>query len=133
MGIWMACLLAIGGNHSATVLIAAGGTATQVVQAEIGLLFVILGGYHLGQVSRTSLLGVRTPWTLTSDLAWNRCQRLAGSILVTMGIAVVGLALLGDSRLLVGSAAAGAGLFVITVMTYSYRVAKLDTQRQPAQ
>src|SRR5436305_10587790 len=46
-GVWMACLLAVGGNHAATILPAAGAAPTTVVQIEIGLLFVIFGGYHL--------------------------------------------------------------------------------------
>src|SRR5207253_9414250 len=35
-GVWMACMLAVGGNHAATVLTAAGAGPTTVVQIEIG-------------------------------------------------------------------------------------------------
>ncbi len=128
-GVWMTCMLAVGGNHGVTVLTAAGAAATTVVQTEIGLLLVILGAYHLGTVRRTSLLGVRTPWTQTSELSWTRSQQLAGQIFVILGLAVVGLALHGNGMLLMATVISGMGAFVIALMTYSYQVWKLDPQR----
>jgi uncharacterized membrane protein len=129
-GVWMACMLAVGGNHAATVLTAAGAAPTTVVQIEIGLLFVILGAYHLGTVSRTSLLGVRTPWTLSSELAWDRTQQLAGRIFVAMGLIVVALALQGNATLLFGGFVSASGGLVVALMAYSYWLWKIDPQRQ---
>jgi uncharacterized membrane protein len=128
-GVWLACMLAVGGNHAATILPAAGAAPTTVVQIEIGLLFVIFGAYHLGTVSRTSLLGVRTPWNLSSELAWDRSQQLAGQIFVAMGLVLVALALLGNAMLVLGGFVSASGGCVIALMAYSYWLWKIDPQR----
>ena len=132
-GVWMTCMLAVGGNHGVTVLTAAGAGPTHVVQTEIGMLLVILGSYHLGSVSRTSLLGVRTPWTLASELAWDRSQQLAGQLIVVMGLSVVVLALHGNGTLLMGTFVSSIGAFVVAVSMYSYYLWKMDPQRETAQ
>ena len=129
-GVWLACMLAVGGNHAATILPAAGATAGTIVQIEIGLLFVILGSYHLGTVSRSSLLGVRTPWTLSSELAWDRSQQLAGGLFVAMGLQLVALALIATPVVVLGAFLSASGGFVAAVMVYSYWLWKSDPQRQ---
>ncbi|HZT09275.1 MAG TPA: SdpI family protein [Chloroflexota bacterium] len=132
-GIWVTCLLAISGNHAVTVLMAAGAAPAMVVQTEIGILFIILGSYHLGNVQRTSLLGVRTPWTLASDLAWTRSQHMAGRALIAMGLSVVFLALYGNELLLMGGFVGWVGVFLAGVMAYSYRLWRLDPRRRVAE
>jgi len=56
----------------------------------LGGLFMIIGNF-LGKVRSNFIFGLRTPWTLSSDLAWNKAHRLAGRLFVVGGalIAVV--------------------------------------------
>ncbi len=61
-----------------------------VVGLAVGGLFVVLGNV-LGKVRSNFIFGVRTPWTLTSDLAWNRTHRLVGRLFVVLGLAVLDL------------------------------------------
>lgn len=58
----------------------------------VGALFVALG-LLLPRVRKNPVLGVRTPWTLTSDENWARTHRLAGYTMVGGGIvgAVAGI------------------------------------------
>jgi uncharacterized membrane protein len=57
----------------------------------IGLsLFFIFMGNIMGKFRRNFLIGIRTPWTLTSDLSWDKTHRLVGRLFVLSG--VVGLA-----------------------------------------
>jgi uncharacterized membrane protein len=54
-----------------------------------GLLFVALGNY-LPRVRPNWFLGVRTPWTLSSDAVWRDTHRLAGWTFVAAGLLTAG-------------------------------------------
>lgn len=56
----------------------------------LGLLFIFIG-YLLRQAKRNFFIGIRTPWTLSSDTVWNKTHQL-GSVLFMISGA---LALLG--------------------------------------
>ncbi|MFC5971135.1 SdpI family protein [Halomarina salina] len=68
---------------------------TQVVLAGVALLFYYVG-VLLGHAERNWFVGVRTPWTLSSDEVWARTHRLAGRLFkLTALVSLVGL-LVGD-------------------------------------
>ena len=56
----------------------------------IGLLFLFIG-YMLRKAKRNFFIGIRTPWTLSSDMVWNKTHQL-GSILfmVSGAFAIIG-------------------------------------------
>jgi uncharacterized membrane protein len=92
------------------------------------VIIAVLGNY-LGAVRSNFFFGVRTPWTLSSELAWERTNRLAGRLLVPLGL-IVALMALADWAL--------AGLVTLIVLlvasmavtvVYSYRVWRDDPQR----
>ncbi len=56
----------------------------RVIPIGVGLLFLVIGNY-LGQVEPNWFLGVRTPWTLSSDRVWRKTNRTAGWLMVTAG------------------------------------------------
>ncbi len=58
------------------------------VPAIIGLLFIGLGNY-MGKIKKNFFIGIRTPWTLSSDEVWLRTHRLGGKIFFYGGILVV--------------------------------------------
>jgi uncharacterized membrane protein len=58
---------------------------TQPVFVLMGFFYVALG-LILPRIRRNPLIGVRTPWTLTSDENWARTQRFAGYAMVVGGI-----------------------------------------------
>lgn len=55
-----------------------------VVFLAISVLFMFLGNY-LGKLRRNFWAGIRTPWTLTSDIVWERTHRLGGWLFVLVG------------------------------------------------
>lgn len=57
----------------------------QAVSLAIGGLFVVLGA-AMGRIRRNWFVGIRTPWTLTSDVAWARTHRLAGWLFGALGV-----------------------------------------------
>ena len=79
--------------HTVTVTVASGLeiNATTVVAAAIGVLFVVTGNY-MGKIRSNFSFGVRTPWTLSSELSWNKTNRLAGKFLMALGLLTLILA-----------------------------------------
>jgi uncharacterized membrane protein len=70
----------------------------------MGAMFVAIG-LVMPRVKRNPLIGVRTPWTLTSDENWARTQRVGGYAMVASGLAAAlfGVAL-GDAGVVVALA-----------------------------
>ena len=92
------------------------------------VIVAVLGNY-LGAVRSNFFFGVRTPWTLSSELSWERTNRLAGRLLVPLGLIVALMAL-------AGWALAGLATFIVLLVAsmavavvYSYRVWRDDPQR----
>ncbi|HKV59218.1 MAG TPA: SdpI family protein [Ktedonobacteraceae bacterium] len=59
---------------------------TLVVCLAISVLFMFLGNY-LGKLRRNFWAGIRTPWTLTNAVVWERTHRLGGWLFVAVGFA----------------------------------------------
>jgi len=58
-----------------------------------GGLIMVLGNY-LGRVRPNWFVGVRTPWTLSSETVWRKTHRTAGWLFVLAGAAIAGSAFL---------------------------------------
>jgi immunity protein, SdpI family len=65
----------------------------------IGLLFVVIGNY-LTRVEPNWFVGIRTPWTLSSDTVWRKTHRTGGWLMVVGGLALATGAFLPHSALL---------------------------------
>lgn len=50
----------------------------------IGILFIVLGNY-LPKVRSNFFLGIRTPWTLSSEIVWNKTHRIGGYLFMIIG------------------------------------------------
>ena len=58
---------------------------TTVVMLAISLLFIFIGNY-MGKIRRNFWMGIRTPWTLTNTVVWERTHRLGGWLFVAVGL-----------------------------------------------
>ncbi len=56
-----------------------------VVILAISILFIFMGNY-MGKLRRNFWAGIRTPWTLSSDVVWERTHRLGGWLFVIGGL-----------------------------------------------
>lgn len=54
----------------------------------IGILFILLGNY-MSQIKSNFFMGIRTPWTLSSDTVWQKTHLLGGYTFVIGGILFV--------------------------------------------
>jgi uncharacterized membrane protein len=51
----------------------------------MGLLFIFVG-YMVRSAKRNWFIGIRTPWTLSSDYVWKETHRLGGALFIASGI-----------------------------------------------
>ncbi len=63
-----------------------------IIPIMVGLLFVVIGNY-LSKIKPNWFMGVRTPWTLSSEENWNKTHRLAAKIFVLGGVMMMGMPL----------------------------------------
>jgi uncharacterized membrane protein len=64
----------------------------QALSPAFGLLFYYIG-ILMGRARRNWFIGIRTPWTLSSEAVWNRTHRLGGRLFRIAGIvALLGIA-----------------------------------------
>lgn len=56
-----------------------------VMNLALSVLFIVMGNY-MGKVRRNFWMGIRTPWTLTSEVVWERTHRLGGWLFVAIGL-----------------------------------------------
>jgi uncharacterized membrane protein len=56
-----------------------------ILTAAISIMIIIIGNY-LGKVKPNWLIGIRTPWSLSSENVWNKTHRLGSRLLVIVGI-----------------------------------------------
>lgn len=78
---------------------------------------------------RNFMLGFRTRWTLTSDLAWEKTHRLAGRLMFLVGLWGIAAAFLFDLHLLPWAITLPVFAIVLGCTAYSYFVWRDDPNR----
>lgn len=67
---------------------------SKIILAAVALLFIVLGNYLPKIRYQNYTLGIRTPWTLESEVVWRETHRLGGLLMVVGGfVALFGLLL----------------------------------------
>lgn len=61
--------------------------ARTLILVGVGALFVLIGN-QLGKSRSMFLIGIRTPWTLSSEEVWIKTHRLAGKLMVLAGVLI---------------------------------------------
>ena len=86
---WIGSMLVVAIAHGVVVLTASGFAlpVLQVILSTVGLLFVLIGNL-LGKSQSNFFVGIRTPWTLSSDASWDKTHRLAGRLWVFGGFVI---------------------------------------------
>jgi uncharacterized membrane protein len=101
----------------------------RVTPLALGVLAIVLGAV-MGKLRPNWFVGVRTPWTLSSKVAWIRTHRAAGWVFMLTGIATIGAGLASGRAavwvLLIGLVGGAAGL-----MVYSYTLWRDDPDKLP--
>src|SRR6266480_6287977 len=66
---------------------------SRLMPVGVGLLFIVLGN-SLARLQPTWFVGIRTPWTLSSDTVWRKTHRTGGFLMVLGGFVVAACAFL---------------------------------------
>jgi uncharacterized membrane protein len=114
----------------AVTVAAAFGRAVDVgtiVTLGAGALFVVLGSV-MGKIRPNWFVGVRTPWTLSSKLSWNKTHRLAGWIFIGLGPLVALTGILRSQWFFIAALVLG-GASLAWLVVYSYLVYRTDPNR----
>jgi len=61
----------------------------------VGALFVLMGNY-MSKIKQNWFIGIRTPWTLSSEEVWNKTHRVGGKIFMLGGILLVAIPYFGE-------------------------------------
>jgi uncharacterized membrane protein len=93
LAIWGGLLLFFAAMHIILVVNVLNGAGVieynldiaRVLPLVMGGLFIVLGNY-MGKIRSNFMMGIRTPWTLSSDLSWDKTHRLGGKLFVVVGI-----------------------------------------------
>jgi uncharacterized membrane protein len=120
----------IGLVHLAVVWAALGNSLDipRLMGAGIGVLFIVIGNF-MGKTRSNWFMGVRTPWTLSSELSWTRTHRLAGRLFALVGVLALLVAITGIPELIFGVIGGGTIVTVVVVVVYSYLVWRDDPER----
>ena len=81
----------------------------------IGVLFVIIGNY-LPKCKQSYTIGIKLPWTLSSEENWNRTHRLAGRLWLVGGVGIMLTAVFGSFWILLAITL----VMVLVPTVYSY-------------
>jgi uncharacterized membrane protein len=93
-------VLLIAAIHAFLVLSAIGQPVDvkSVLLPGIAGLFILLGNY-LGKTRSNWFAGIRTPWTLSSDYAWEKTHRWAGRLFVLTGVVTLAAWFVADVKI----------------------------------
>jgi uncharacterized membrane protein len=130
MIICMSVLLLLLATHLAALWAALGHpfNMTKVMGMGVGLMLVVIGNY-LGKLRSNFFAGVRSPWTLSSELSWNKTHRLAGKLFVALGLASALVSLQSSMVPMIVLYTIAVPFMLVFLMVYSYQVWKTDPDR----
>jgi uncharacterized membrane protein len=94
-----------------------------------GAMFVVIGNL-LGKVRPNWFVGIRTPWTLSSKLAWSRTHRVGGWLFILMGVLMMACAAVRTEWAFVTMFSVGA-VVVLGLVVYSYLQWRRDPDKTP--
>ncbi len=120
------------GVHVVVVVAGTGRDApvALVVGGGVGLLFAAIGNV-MTTVRSNYMFGVRTPWTLSSDLSWDKTHRLVGRLFVASGIGIAAASLFGLMQLVIWLLIGSVTVVLVVAFVYSYVVWRNDPNRRP--
>lgn len=121
----------IGLVHLAVVWAALGNSLDipRLMGVGAGVLFIVIGNF-MSKTRSNWFMGVRTPWTLSSELSWTRTHRLAGRLFALVGAITIVTAITGIPELIIGTIGVGTFVIVAILVVYSYLVWRDDPDRR---
>jgi uncharacterized membrane protein len=131
---WMIGVIAIAGGQGLITWTALGGGVEGGVMARgIGVFIaaiMLLLGLVIAKARPNFFAGIRTPWTLSSDLSWDKTHRLASRVYLLAGLLGVAAALLLPPEPVTIGLFAALIASTLGLVIYSWHVWKHDPARE---
>jgi uncharacterized membrane protein len=109
------------------VLMAATGAPIRMERVAMPVVgvFIAIMGLLIPKAHPNWFVGIRTAWTLTSDLSWERTHRIGGPLFVVLGLLMVATTFIMPEVAIWVLVVAAVGI-VLFLFAYSYQVWKED-------
>ena len=108
------------------VAIVPGASLARAIWVVLGAFYIALG-LVIPRIKRNPVIGVRTPWTLTSNENWARTQRVGGYSMVVGGVVAAVFGVLGGTA---GVVIALVAIFVSALIPAGYSLVLARRQDQ---
>jgi len=134
LAVWMIGALSLVGAQGMITYLALGGEIPPDMMARGTSVFIavvlLAVGFFIAKARPNFFAGVRTPWTLTSDLSWDKTHRWASRIFLLIGLVGLGAAFIFPPEFvtygLIGALLSAA----LGLVVYSFIVWKNDPARE---
>jgi uncharacterized membrane protein len=90
---------------------------TTMILPIVGLLF-IGAGYMMSKAKRNFFIGIRTPWTLSSEMVWDETHKLGAKMFMAGGVVTILGVFLGENGIWLMMVAVLVAAFVPIVYSY---------------
>ncbi|MGB7323733.1 MAG: alpha/beta fold hydrolase, partial [Rubripirellula sp.] len=125
----LAIMLFLAGVHALICASAVGKVVAMsfALPLMLGALMCVMGNY-LGKLRPNWMIGIRTPWTLSSKRSWDRTHRVGGWLFIAMSFAVASLAWLSSPAALI-TVGIGCTLCLIFLVVFSWWIWRQDPDK----
>jgi|GEM_PF-960091 len=104
-------------------------SAGKAVLVFIGIVLMMIGN-QMGKIRPNWFIGIPTPWTLTSRLAWQKTNRLGGWLITIQGIVLIPFSWFSTAFGVIYLLVTTCGTF-LTLFFYSYVIHSADENKEP--
>jgi uncharacterized membrane protein len=113
------------------VLAAATGTPVRMDRIMMPLIgsFIAAIGFLIPRAAPNWFVGIRTPWTLTSDVSWEKTHKLGGPLFTAFGVLMIVAGFFAPEQAIWVLVTAAVAL-VVFLFAYSYQVWKTDSLKR---
>jgi uncharacterized membrane protein len=131
---WIIGVVALaGGQGLITWTAVGGGIEGEVMARGVGVFIaaiMLLLGLVIAKARPNFFAGIRTPWTLSSDLSWDKTHRWASRIFLAFGVAGLAAALLLPPEPVTIGLISALLVSTLGLVIYSFLVWKADPARE---
>ncbi len=116
----------------ALLIFAALGTSVdmeRLIPAAIGALFIVIGSV-MHRMESTFMMGIRTPWTLSSERSWKATHQAGRWVFIAFGAILLISAAVGGGEALSIWMFGGLMVAIAGLVAYSYVVWREDGERE---
>ena len=103
---------------------------TRLIAIGVSISWVVIGAI-LPLSKQNMLLGIRVPWTLKSELSWQKTHNLGGKLMIACGLLSTLLCLfLFNAETAIMVSVLAPVLVLVPLLAYARHIYKLDTEKQ---